>query len=406
MNISSARFTVLTWWRQPVNCCPQFAASCVSQESALKLLITSVGSLVGKNILDVLEYPGLSRRASLQIVGTNSVADAPNNFRCDRCYLVPETAAADYGERVRDVLSKERPDLILCGRDADTLALSRLRAEGAGFHGALPVGTPASALIGLDKWETWQFSRRHGLPMAESFVPGRSGDAAAFDAFLDRAAYPLVAKPVQGFASRGVYFARNAADVRALAQRKGYLFQEYLGDPQVLQSYFESLSGPPPLYAQPPRAGHYSCQTVIAPDGTVAPAFVIYVHLEYGMALSSKRVENAELDELTVTYARALAGEGVAGPVNLAFREDRHGRFKLQEVNLRNSGSTLARFILGMDELYLIARAFVPEVSFPELHPSASERSDHISKFLTVYAIPHSHVETLKTAGVWSARTA
>ena len=62
----------------------------------MKLLLSSVGSLVGQEILDVLEAPGCSRRHLVEVIGTNSVAAAANNFRCDRCCLVPETAKPEF----------------------------------------------------------------------------------------------------------------------------------------------------------------------------------------------------------------------------------------------------------------------------------------------------------------------
>ena len=69
----------------------------------MKVLLTSVGSLVGQNILDVLEYPGFSRRSLMRVVGSNSVPDAACNFRCDRCYLLPLTATAEYSARMREI---------------------------------------------------------------------------------------------------------------------------------------------------------------------------------------------------------------------------------------------------------------------------------------------------------------
>ena len=42
----------------------------------MKLLITSVGSLVGQNILDVSDYPAYTRRPPVEVIGVNSVADA------------------------------------------------------------------------------------------------------------------------------------------------------------------------------------------------------------------------------------------------------------------------------------------------------------------------------------------
>ena len=368
----------------------------------MKLLITSVGSLVGKAILDVLEFPGLSRRSLVRVIGTNSVADAANNFRCDRCYLVPESVTAEYHARIRAILVDESPDLILCGRDQDTLTLSQLKAQHPGLPGALPVGEPRAALIGLDKFETWQFTRRHGLPFAETFMPGKSGDGAALEAFCQQVGYPLVAKPVRGFASRGVYFVRDAHDVQLIAQREGYLLQEYLGDPLRLEPYFASLHGLTPLFAQAPDTDHYSCQTVIAPNGDCAPILIAYYHREYGKAVLARRISDSSLDALTAAYARAWASEGARGPVNFQFRRDRHGNWKVQEINLRNTGTMCARFLLGMDELYLIVRDFVPGVSFPEMHPAENERSDHVSKHLSTFLVPDTAIATLTGTGVWS----
>ena len=56
--------------------------------------------------------------------------------------------------------------------------------------------------------------------------------------------------------------------------------------------------------------------------------------------------------------------EGVAGPMSVQRRQDRNGAFKALEINLRATGGTLARFLRGMDELYLIIKAFVPGASF------------------------------------------
>jgi hypothetical protein len=145
----------------------------------VRLLLTSVGGRAGQYILDVLEYPGFSRRSLVQVVATNSLPDAASNFRCDRCYLVPPTAGAEYPARMQEILRDESPDLILCGRDEDTYALSQLKQEHPDLPGALPVGPPQTALIGLDKFQTWLFARKHELPFAESFMPGQSGDGPA-----------------------------------------------------------------------------------------------------------------------------------------------------------------------------------------------------------------------------------
>jgi carbamoylphosphate synthase large subunit len=370
--------------------------------SGMKLLITSVGSLVGHGILDVLEYPAHSRRAVVTVIGTNSVADAANNFRCDRCYLAPQTVTPAFASRLREILMKECPDLILCGRDDDTLALSQLKAEDPTLPGVLPVGPPHAALIALDKWQTYLFTRKRGLPFAETFMPGVSGDHAALQCFGDEFGYPLIAKPARGFASVGVHFVRDARELSALEPRGGYLLQEYLGDAQRLQSYFALFHGLPPLFAQAPDTGHYSCMTVIGPTGEMGSQLCLMFQNDFGMATRIARVSDRSLEEVNASYARALAAEGVVGPVNVAFRRDRCGEWKAQEINLRNTGGTYVRFLMGFDEIQLIARAFVPNIDFPAYEIPKQDVPDRITRYYSAHPINDAQITTLARTGVWS----
>jgi carbamoyl-phosphate synthase large subunit len=368
----------------------------------MKLLLTSVGSLVAQSILDVLDYPGFSRRALVQIIGTNSIPDAAGNFLCDRSYLVPPTLAAEYPARMRDILLEEAPDLIFCCRDEDTYALARLKNEHPDLPGVLPIGSPHAALIGLDKWQTALFAGRHGLPFAESFMPGESGDGQALEAFCRRVGYPLVAKPSRGFGSRGVCFIRNADDAQIVAQQPGYLFQEYVGDPRNLDQYFVSLHGPPPLFAQFKDSGYSVSHTIIAPNGTIAPIVVTENKTTFGYTSSTRRIAEPTIDALTMGYARALFLEGGTGPLNIQVRQNLdEGTWKAVEINLRTS-SVLARFQMGVDQLCFLINAFVPGATFPELRPHDADRCDQVGKQYYSHQVIDSHVSALKRFGVWS----
>jgi hypothetical protein len=368
----------------------------------MKVLLTSVGSLVGQNILDVLDYPGFSRRPLMQVIGTNSLPEAACNFRCDRCYLVPPSVTAGFSARLRDILLEESPDLILCCRDEDTYVLSQLKSRHPELPGALPLGSPQAALIGLDKWQAWLFARKHALPFAESFMPGQSGDGATLEAFCRRVGYPLISKPARGSASRGVCFIRHADDAGAMAQRPGYLFQEYLGDPQNLEAYFAILQGPPPLFAQFTNAGYHVCHTIIGPGGDIAPVVATENQTEHGHSISNQRILDPELDALTADYARAFFLEGGTGPFTVQLRRDRNGDWKALELNLRATGGTLARFLRGVDELHLIIKAFVPDASFPELSPLGSDGCEQVARQYYSYPVRDSEVTMLKHSGVWS----
>jgi hypothetical protein len=367
----------------------------------LRLLLTSVGSLVGENILNVLDFPGFSRRSLVYVVGTNSLPDAAGNFRCDRCYLVPPTRGADYPTRMQEILMKESPDLILCCRDDDTLALSQLKHLHPDLPGVLPVGSPQAALIGLDKWQTWLFARKHGLPFAESFMLGESGDEAALEAFCQRVGYPVVAKPARGAASRGVYFVRHADDAQVIAQESGYLFQEYVGDPRDLERYFASLRGPPPLFAQLSAAGYHVSHAIIRPTGNVVTMLVTENQTTFGHTNLNRRVIDSALDAITLDYVRALFQEGGMGPMNLQFRRKSSGSWRALEINLRTS-SMLSRLLMGVDQLHQIISAFLPDVSFPELHLDGTETCDLVRKHYYCHPVFNPQVSTLKRMGVWS----
>jgi hypothetical protein len=368
----------------------------------IKLLLTSVGSLVGQNILDVLDYPGFSRRSLMRVIGTNSRAEAAGNFRCDCCYLVPATAAPEYPARMREILLKESPDLILCCRDEDTVALGQLKVRHPELPGVLPIPEPRIALIGLDKWQTWLFTRKYSLPFAETFMPGQSGDGAALGAFCGRVGYPLIAKPARGSGSRDVCFVRDAHDAAVMAEHPDYVFQEYLGDPRGLEPYFATLQGPPPLFAQFSNAGYHVGHTVINPRGEVAPITVTENHTDFGHTTSNRRILDATLDALTADYAHALFREGGAGPIGVQLRRDRDGAWKAVEINLRATGGTLARFLRGNDELSLIINAFVPGALFPELRPYGIDRCGQVVRQYYTYPIFDSEVSILQSCGMWS----
>jgi carbamoyl-phosphate synthase large subunit len=367
----------------------------------MKLLLTSVGSQVGQHILDVLDYPGFSRRSLVQVVGTNSLPTAACNFRCDRCYLVPLTAAAEYSARMRDILRDESPDLILCCRDEDTYALSQLKSQHPELPGALPVGPPYVALIGLDKWQTWLFARKHRLPFAETFLPRQSGDGAELEAFCRRVGYPLIAKPTRGAASRGVCFVRNPGDAEALAQLGNYLFQEYIGEPRALEAYFATLQGPPPLFAQFTDAGYHASDTIIGPSGDIAPIVVRENRTVFGKTNLSRRIVDATLDALMLDYARALFLEGGTGPMNVQLRQNRDGVWNAVEINLRTNGM-LNLLLMGVDQLGFIINTFVPGASFPELRPHNAHRCDQVSREFYSYQIFDTDVSMLKNSGFWS----
>jgi carbamoyl-phosphate synthase large subunit len=241
----------------------------------IRLLIVSVGSLVGRNILDSLEFPRCPRRHLFRIAGTNSVSGSANNFRCDECHLMPPTAAPEFPEAISRVIRQFRPHLILCARDADTEAVWSVLERDPSLPGRMPYGNLRTIRYALDKWQSHLFCEAHGLPFAASILADKTTDEEDLRTFVQRVGYPLIAKPVQGFASKGVFFVRTWEEVLYFRNKPDYLLQEYLGDPSSLEAYFRMLDGPKPLFSEAPGVNHHTCHIPIAPDGSLGEIFVL-----------------------------------------------------------------------------------------------------------------------------------
>lgn len=370
----------------------------------MKLLIVSVGSLVGQNILDVLDYEEFNRRKYVTVYGTNSLAQSANNFRCDKCYIVPNTASEDFKPAIIDVIKEVEPDLILCGRDEDTEVLWKIMEENPGLPGKLPYGNLNTLIFALDKWQTWLFSQKYNLPFAETFLLGNAKETAELKEFCQKLEYPLIAKPVRGFASKGVFFVRNWEEAVKALEYKDYILQEYLGEPENVNRYFESFEkGLIPLFSHAPDTTHHSCYTFINPDGDISPIFITRNVHNSGRTVEYCRVQNKELEILTMNYAKALRSEGGAGPISVQFRRNREGGWKVQEINMRTNGNTYTRLLIGQDELALIINAFLPEFEFPEYQTPEEYKDAMYFKTMIALPVTRKQLEILTTQNEWSA---
>lgn len=370
-------------------------------KNKINILITSVGSLVGQNILDVLESEVCPRRNLVRIIGTNSIATNPMNYRCDAAYLVSNTSTGIFKEELSKIIKAEKPDLILSGRDEDTEAVMRLLMEHPALPGRTPYGNIETLIFALDKWETWQFCQRHDLPFAATFVVDKSGNENDLESFIEEHGYPLIAKPIQGFASKGVIFVRNLEEAQAVLSYPGYMIQEYLGDGAMLESYFRQLDGPTPLFVHAPNIFHHSCHTVIAPNGSFDRFFISRNEHDSGVTLGFKKVEHPELEDLASMYAEAIAKDGGYGPVTIQFREDRKGVWKAQEMNMRTNGNTFPRFLMGQDDIGLIVRALGLDANFPIYRAPTTTHRWIIGKTLSSYIMEPEAINILKERKAW-----
>jgi len=366
-----------------------------------KLLITSVGSFVGQNILDVLEYAGFYRRDLVFVVGTNSLVTSPNLYRCNRSFLVSETTSAEFISQISKIIEQEKPDLILCGRDDETEKIVSY-CETNGLENLIVYGKSSVLKIAFNKFGTALFCEKHCLPFGITYCPEREYSNERLKAFASSVGFPLVAKPLNGYASKGVFFIQEFKELKSKQFRKGYIFQEYLGSLEGLHSYFSQMNGPVPLFASAPNVIHYSAHTIILKDGTIDSVFISRNEHRAGLTVGFEKVDNIELEELAIRFGKALFSEGGFGPVTIQFRQDRNGIWKAQEINHRTNGNTFTRFLMGQDEIGVLFRQTKRGKDFPLLKETIVSSPDSFVKLPTCFVVKRKDQNRLLKFGKWS----
>ena len=361
-------------------------------EGKLRLLLLSVGSLAAQNVIDALG----ARRECCVLIGTNSIAEAAGNFRCDTVYLAPAAASgAPYIARVRDVIEHEHPDLVIPTRDEDVVALAGLGEESPQTGAILLAGSATAARMWYDKVETDRFARRHGLPFALTA-------ATASEALVFAKAHPLplIGKPRCGNASRGVVLLRSIEEIeRAFATHPDLIAQPYLDPPPDMDALIAPFAAGLPLFFSFPENAQYLSTVVIGPDGALSQPFSWVCKLVGGQSIQGSRCDDPDLLEVSGRYAKAAATEGWRGPVNVQLKRTPEGKFVAFELNGRFGGGTAARTLFGFDEVGEAIRRFVPAARFP---PVAVSGADQAQKHLRTYPIPREGVLALQASRTWS----
>lgn len=368
----------------------------MEQKKVRTILITSVGSLVGHNILESLA----PRRDEWRVVGVNSQPLAANNFRCDVAYLVPETAQEGaYISRMREILRIEQPAVALAGRDFDLPPLASLKGEPEFAQTIFLSPATASVPVVNDKYATWLFARRHGLPFAATAF-----DRAELDALIARTGFPLICKRRFGNASRGVFILRSAAEADAALGEANFVFQEFLSPPRDLQALLPDFRFGVPLFYGIVEYDHYSAQGLVGNDGELLAFLAILNTMEGGKDISHQLLDEPALERMTADYARALSPLGYIGPLNLNCKKIGPDRFMTYELNGRFTGATAARALFGYPEVEYALDYFL-DGRRPE--PRHESRPDGRALRCIIQRLPGTHlldldaVTRLTSAGVW-----
>ena len=322
------------------------------------VLLLSVGSLIGQNVLDCLA----NRRSKVRITGLNSESRNPRSFMCDRAYKSPLSASDGYKEYIIEIVKKEKPDMIMPGRDADVLLLAELSELSEDMRKRIPGGSLNAARIIGDKWESYNFAVRYGLNFAPTLLPDHSKPREIID-WAQSVGYPVLAKPLHGFGSNGVRIIYEEGELIRLIEKKegGLILQKILGPGSSwavsVKKIKEDMGSGVPLFTCLADDNQYSSEMVIKPDGSLGKIMTCKNLMIMGKCEEAEICDDPDLLMISQNYACSIAKEGWRGMFNLQCRKTESG-FHAFEMNGRLSGSASARGWLGYDEMRELIKAF------------------------------------------------
>lgn len=361
-----------------------------------RVLLLSGASLVGQNLLGALD----GRRAGLRLLATNSLADEPALFDFDAVWLTPGLRAdpAAFPRRFDQVLAEAEPDLIVPCRDDDVAWLADLARTRPELRERSLCGDPEIARALLDKDDSARLSARLDLPFVATLACDRGIDA--LRGFARSHGYPLLAKPREGFASRGVRLIPDDARLARLAGRPDYVVQRYLGDPAVVRAWLDGLAedGIPLFHSF--EETKISLQARITRAGEVGGVFVT------GNAMRQGRSERVAIEtagdahELAWRCARAFAADGWRGPLNIQCQRAPDGGLAIYEYNGRFTGATAARQLLGFDE---VGETLTDWLGWRPPVAMTRTPANNVSRLLVSRCVDAAALAELTAAGRWRA---
>lgn len=314
-------------------------------------MVTGVGAIIGQGIVKSLKMMGNRSR----LVGIDCNAHSVGFHWTDASLVVPRADDPAWVDIIITLCNTEKVDLILPGIEQDVRALlSHRETIERNTDARILLNSFLALKVGLDKWELKLFAEQHHICIPQTWL--------AKDALKIVPVYPLLLKPRQGMAGKGIYLVRTRRELEERLENLSigdYLIQQYIGSDD--EEYTVSLFG-------------FS-------DGTVSPPIMLRRKLNYGSTFEAETVFDTLLATCATDAAQKLS---IVGPTNFQYRKE-DGRYYLIEVNPRFSSSTSIKSVFGFNEAEMAITSFLKKKPVEPLKIKAGRCSRYIED-LVVYA--------------------
>ena len=220
-----------------------------------KVLVTGIGGNVGQGIIRNIR----SLPYDIIIVGTIVTSVSSGNYLCDEFYMVPFAYETNYISTIKDIVNKEKIDLIIPATDYEVYYL----AENIdAISCKIAVSGIESAKIYLDKYESWLHHDKYNIPFGKSVLP-----SAYKNQFKE-----CIVKPKEGRGSRGINI--NPIEFQQFSDKE-YMVQELHKGDEITTAFYvtqqKKLHGLITLSRNLENGVTISCKVVTKYDSMLIP---------------------------------------------------------------------------------------------------------------------------------------
>lgn len=300
--------------------------------------IGCIGSGVGQSVINSCRLS----RMSLRTLGLGTNPLAYGLYECDGYAITRSFYDEGYLDELLAICEREKVDLLTPGHDdeADLFSKNLSRLQDKGIEAI--VSGPDLLNLCRDK----ELMSNQLNPVADVFVKsfGRDAFLKAFQA--GDVHLPVIAKPRDGYASRGIAIILTEADFGRITDL--HIVQELaIPHRQDVQheAYLRQLRK-----GINPQIAEISIQLVAHRDGSLIGRMATYNKLNNGIPIEILPYENDYVWSVIDRLYPTLVAAGLRGPLNLQGRLTDQG-LKLFEMNARFTGITGLRAMMGFNEV-------------------------------------------------------
>ncbi|MFH0816613.1 MAG: ATP-grasp domain-containing protein [Methanobacteriota archaeon] len=329
-------------------------------------LVTGVGGTPGQSVMKGLRIS----KVPCRIVGLDAEPMSAGLYRADAAYIMPFANTKEYIPRLIDICNKEKVQIVMVASTPEVPVIAKNKKLIENGTDAV-VLTSDSKIVDMcaDKYLTYRFLKDGGFRYPETADAGDSEDVGRL---IDKCGFPLILKPNEGCAAKGVFKIDSREMLKRLHNpKKPSVLQEYLepdDEEYTAGLFFDSKS---------------KCQ------GTIAMKRELVAGGTYRGIVDDYKEINKDLRKV----AFALKAKG---PINFQFRLTSRGPV-IFEINPRFSCSDGMRAQMGYNAPEAAVRHFV--LGEPDISSSLKWRTGVSMRYMNEVLVSIKDYERMRQDG-------